>query len=174
MTIRNENDWVLPAVLIVGVLLLAAAFAAGFAVGNRDDSASAETDFGGELGAYTECLRDHGAGVPLVESGNGELSVTFFEGDLDPEVLQEAMAACEDLAPGVVGGLLGAVFEDDEAFRRRPRGPRAPWFPLEPGDRDGRYRFEGQFDEFCGLLEEGFIPPDSAIYDELMEACEAG
>jgi hypothetical protein len=172
MTIRNENDWVLPAVLIVGVLLLAAAFAAGFAVGNRDDSTSTESDFGGELGAYTECLRDHGADVPLVESGDGELSVTFFEGDVDPEVLEEAMAACEDLAPGVIGRLLDSIFEMDEGSGIR--GPRGPRFPFVPGEPDDFLHFEEQFEEFCGLLDEGFIPPDSAVYDELMEACAEG
>ena len=174
MTIRNERDWVLPALLIVGVLLVAAAFAAGFALGNREDAADDDVDadgLGDRLGAYTECLRDNGADVPLVETEDGEVSITFFPGDVDPEALRDAIEACEDLAPGVISGLLGTVLRDHEADASRPRGP---WFLHEPEDRKRFPRFGRHFEEFCELFEEGFIPPDSAIYDELAEACAEG
>ena len=170
MTIRNERDWILPAILIVGVLLVAAAFAAGFALGSREDAADDDdsNDFGDRLGAYSECLRDNGADVPLVESEDGEISITFFPGDADPEALGDAIEACEDLAPGVISGLLGTVLRDHEADAPRPRGR---WFLHEPEDRKRFPRFGRHFEELCELFEEGFIPPDSTIYDELAEAC---
>lgn len=166
---RNENDWILPAALVGAVLLFAVAFAIGFAVGNRDDSTSTASPIVDDLAAYTECLRDNGADVPLVESGDGELSVTFFEGDIDPEVLGDAMAACEELAPGIVRGLLDLETwsEESDPFRER----RGPGFHFDP---EFESRFEPRFEEFCALLDEGFIPPDSAIYDELLEVCAEG
>lgn len=169
MSIRDENDWILPAALIGAVLLVAVAFAIGFAVGNRsDDSGSSDSEAADDLAAYTECLRDNGADVPLVESGNGELSVTFFEGDIDPEVLGDAMAACEDLAPGVVQGLLELhSLEDFEPFHER----RRPRFRFDP---EAEPRFEPRLEELCELLDEGLIPPDRPIYDRLIEACAEG
>ena len=174
MTIRNDRDWVLPAVLIGTVLLLAAAFAIGYAVGNRDDSSSSATGAGEELAAYTECLRNNGADVPLVESGDGELSVTFFEGDVDPEALEEAMIACEDLAPGLIRGLLAFErWHEEERPLGERRGPHC-WFG--PWDHDLERHSERHFrlEALCDLLEEGFIPPDSAVYDRLVEACLEG
>jgi hypothetical protein len=104
----------------------------------------------------------------LVESGDGELSVTFFEGDIDPEVLGDAMAACEGLAPGLVRGLLELhSSEDFEPFRER----RRPGFRFDP---DVERRSEPRLEELCELLDEGLIPPDRPIYDRLIEACAEG
>ena len=169
MSIRDEHDWILPAALIGAVLLAVVAFAIGFAVGSRsDDSGSSDSEVADDLATYTECLRDNGADVPLVESGNGELSVTFFEGDIDPEVLGDAMAACEDLAPGLVRGLLELhSLEDFEPFHER----RRPGFRFDP---DVERRFEPRLEELCELLDEGLIPPDRPIYDRLIEACAEG
>lgn len=105
-------DWVVPAIL-VGVaisLLLVFGLVIALTADDRDESPGLVD----ELDAYTSCLTDHGADVPLVEARrDGGFSVTvpgsLVDGGFDFSVWREAHDQCGDVAPDIFGGLLGGL-----------------------------------------------------------------
>lgn len=105
-------DWAVPAILVgVGVgLFLVVGLVIALTAEDR-------TEPGGlvhELDAYTSCLADHGANVPIVEARrDGGFSVTvpgsLVDGEFDTAVWRAAHDQCGDVAPDVFGGLLGGL-----------------------------------------------------------------
>lgn len=102
-----ERDWALPALLVaivafvIFVVVVAVAFAAS------GDSGSSV----GSPEAWTRCMRDEGAQVPLFEDlGDGEVRVTFDVDRSDPRedrsVYADAFEACGDQAPEGVRDLV--------------------------------------------------------------------
>ncbi|MEN8041392.1 MAG: hypothetical protein ABFR95_07805 [Actinomycetota bacterium] len=110
-TTENDQDWVVPAVLVavIAVLMLIIGIVIGVrAASDPDDSVA------GQLERWTTCLRSEGTNVPLVESmRDGGFRVTvdgaLLDDGLDHEALRPALAACEDEAPEAVQGILSLV-----------------------------------------------------------------
>ena len=106
----SPADWVVPAIIVgVGVgLLLAMGLVFALVADDRVEASGLVH----ELEAYTACLADHGANVPLVEARrDGGFSVTvpgsLVDGEVDTSAWREAHDQCSDVAPDLFGGLLG-------------------------------------------------------------------
>jgi hypothetical protein len=107
----KSQDWVVPAILVSMVVIIAivAAIVAGVGTSSSDDSSMA-----GQLESWTRCLRGEGAQVPLIESQpEGGIRITIdgdaIEGDIDPEILGRALVTCEDDAPDRVRELVRSL-----------------------------------------------------------------
>ncbi|MEA3511088.1 MAG: hypothetical protein U9R51_06595 [Actinomycetota bacterium] len=105
-------DWVIPAIMVgVGVgLFLVVGIVFALTANERVEASGMVC----ELEAYTTCLADHGANVPVVEAGrDGGFSVTvpgsLVDGEVDTTAWREAHDQCGDVAPDLFGGLLGGL-----------------------------------------------------------------
>ncbi len=191
-------DWLVPTLLIVAAVVFGLV---AWLIYNATDDDASEQGLVGQLEAYTRCLNDHGANVPLVESrSDGGFAVivpgSLAEGQVDIARWIEARDACRsvepdlfglvfgaeglnlgDLSPMLLPGLLdgGSLFEDDP---RRPgggffdeHGPRGDQFF---GDRGGPLPAiprDAGLGELCERLEAGIHPPGIDL-DSLRELCE--
>ena len=105
-------DWVVPAIIVgvgVGLLLMI-----GIVVALTADDQVKASGLVHELDAYTSCLADHGANVPVVEARRGGGFSVFVhgslvDGDIDTTAWREALDQCSDVAPDLFGGLLGGL-----------------------------------------------------------------
>lgn len=105
-------DWVIPAIIVgVGVgLFLVVGIVFALTANDRVEASGLAY----ELEAYTTCLSDHGANVPVVEARrDGGFSVTvpgsLVEGEVETTEWREANDQCSDVAPDLFGGLLGGL-----------------------------------------------------------------
>ncbi|MFV9671950.1 MAG: hypothetical protein ACNYZH_01895 [Acidimicrobiia bacterium] len=105
-------DWVIPAIIVgIGVgLFLVVGIAFALTANDRVEASGLVY----ELEAYTTCLADHGANVPVVEvRRDGGFSVTvpgsLVDGAVDTTAWREAHDQCSDVAPDLFGGLLGGL-----------------------------------------------------------------
>ena len=147
MTETRRSDWIAPALLIVAALLLG--LVAGGIVYAVSDEDEPET-IGDQLEAYTACLTDHGASVPVFETAaDGGFVIivpgSLLEGDVDLDRFMEARDACRHLEPNPLEVFLGG-----EGFDLAPL--------LEGFDesRFGDARF-GRLLERCERLAQGDI-----------------
>lgn len=105
-------DWVVPAIIVgIGIGLFLVIGIVLTLTANESDEASGLVN---ELEAYTACLSDHGANVPVVEARrDGGFAVvvpgSLVEGEVDTTVWREAHDQCSDVAPDLFGGLLGGL-----------------------------------------------------------------
>ena len=98
---REQEDWVIPAVL-VGVIV-ALGLIVGLVLAVRATTSDDGT-FAGQLEHWSACLRSEGANVPLVETlRDGGFRVTvdgsLVEDGIDLDALKPALDKCEDEAP---------------------------------------------------------------------------
>jgi hypothetical protein len=106
----TQADWAVPAILAgVGVVFL---LVIGLVIALTADDRAEASGLAHELEVYTSCLADHGANVPLVETRrDGGFSVTvpgsLVDGEIDTTAWREAHDQCSDVAPDLLGGLLG-------------------------------------------------------------------
>ncbi len=188
-----NHDWLVPTLLIVaavGVGLVA------WLIYNAIDDDASELGLVEQLEAYTRCLHDHGANVPLVEArSDGGFAVIFpgtlVNGAVDFTRWTEARVACHNVEPDLFGlvfgaedfdlGFLRGVFDDGFPFDDGPRRPGGGFFDEDrpPGDRF----FGDRGDPFstiprdaglgalCERLEAGPRPPGIDL-DSLRELCE--
>lgn len=191
-------DWLVPTLLIVAAVVFGLV---AWLIYNATDDDASEQGLVGQLEAYTRCLNDHGANVPLVESrSDGGFAVivpgTLVSGAVDFARWTEARDACHSVEPDLFGlvfgaedlnlgdlslmllpGLLdgGSLFEDD------PRRPGGGFFDEDrpPGDQffgDRRDPFstiprDAGLGVLCERLEAGIHPPGIDL-DSLRELCE--
>ena len=107
-----QADWAVPAILVgVGVAFL---LVAGLVLALTADDQAEASGLVQELDAYTSCLTDHGANLPLVEvRRDGGFSVTvpgsLVDGEIDTALWREAHDRCGEAAPDLFGGLLGGL-----------------------------------------------------------------
>ncbi|MFB3048633.1 MAG: hypothetical protein ACE1Z9_00645, partial [Acidimicrobiia bacterium] len=103
-------DWLVPTLLIVAAVVLGLV---AWLIYNATDDDPSEQGLVGQLEAYTTCLNDHGANVPLVESrSDGGFAVivpgSLAEGQLDLARWAEARDSCRSVEPDLSGLVLGA------------------------------------------------------------------
>jgi len=98
---REQEDWVIPAVLVgvIAVLGLIVVLVLAVRATSSDDGT-----FAGQLEQWSVCLRSEGANVPLVETlRDGGFRVTvdgsLVEVGIDLEALKPALDKCHDDAP---------------------------------------------------------------------------
>ncbi len=193
----SHLDWLVPTLLIVAAVVVG--LAAWLIYSATDDDASGQ-GLVGQLEAYTRCLNDHGANVPLVEArSDGGFAVivpgSLVEGEVDLAGWAEARDSCSSVEPDLLGlvfgaedldlgdlslmllpGLLdgGSPFGDDA----RPGGgffdedrPRGDRFF---GDRGGPFPAiprDAGLGELCERLDADLRPPGIDL-DSLRELCE--
>jgi len=104
----RRPDWVIPAIVlaIAASILLVVVLSIAIASSDAQPATPAQ-----QLEAWTRCLRDEGADIPLVEAlDDGGIRVTFggalLSGDVDPGEWISAFAACGDDAPDGLDHLL--------------------------------------------------------------------
>ncbi len=97
----EDQDWLVPAILVAVIVTLGLAIGIGTGVRSADRQ---DVTIAGQLERWSSCLRSEGANVPLVESlRDGGFRVTvdgsLLEDGLDRDALRPALEACEDEAP---------------------------------------------------------------------------
>ncbi len=168
---QGAPDWLLP-VLLIGFALITGLAGWGIYEVARDDDPG-ERSLAGELEVYTDCLSDHGAGVPRVETRpDGGFAVivpgSLLEHEVDLEQWRAAAEQCRDVQP-TLESLFGNV---DLGF-----GGLAPLFGsglFEGGGRgfgDGGPFGSPDLRELCERLERGAVP-GGVDRRELRELCE--
>ena len=191
-----NHGWLVPTLLIVAAVVFGLL---AWLIYNATDDDASEQGLVGQLEAYTRCLNDHGANVPLVESrSDGGFAVivpgSLAEGQVDIARWIQARDACHSVEPDLFGlvfgaedlnlgdlsmllpGLLdrGSLFEDDG----RPgsgffdeHGPRGDQFF---GDRGGPLPAiprDAGLGELCERLDTD-LRPSGIDLDSLRELCE--
>jgi hypothetical protein len=192
----SHLDWLLPTLLIVAAVVVGLV---AWLIYNANDGDPSEQDLVGQLEAYTRCLNDHGANVPLVESrSDGGFAVivpgSLVDGQVDLAQWTEARDACrsvepdlfalvfgaEDLnlgdlpllLPGMLDG--GSVFEDDA---RRGSGffdedrPRGDRFFGDRRDPFPAIPRDAGLGVLCERLDTD-LRPSGIDLDSLRELCE--
>ena len=185
----DRPDWLVPVVVVAVALLLLIAVGVAYALTRSGGEPETFTE---ELEAYTVCLRDHGANVPIVEDRGDEGFAIVFDGafldeGFDPSAVGAAIDECDELVPadlaflsglaggfdtGFLDGLIDGGMLGDELFGHEPgfgegRDGDLPWGPGPP-------HFEPGFvpEELCDALEEGGLPSDLPGLERLAELCE--
>ncbi len=189
-------DWLVPTVLIVAAVVVGLL---AWLIYNATDDDPSEQGLVGQLEAYTTCLNDHGANVPLVESrSDGGFAVivpgSLAEGQLDLARWAEARDACSSVEPDLFGlvfgaedlnlgdlslllpGMLdgGSVFEDDagrgSGFFDQDR-PRGDRFFGDRRDPFPAIPRDAGLGELCERLDTD-LRPSGIDLDSLRELCE--
>ena len=188
-------DWLVPTLLIVAAVVVV--LVAWLIFNATDDDDASEQGLVDQLEAYTKCLDDHGANVPLVESrSDGGFAVivpgSLVEGQVDLVRWTQARDACRSMEPDLFGSVFGAedlnfgdfsllvpglldggsLFGDDarpgKGFFEEPRGDR--FF----GDRGGPFPAiprDAGLGELCERLDTD-LRPSGIDLDSLRELCE--
>lgn len=161
MASRNQAEWVAPALLIVAALVFGLVIWGVYAATRSDEAEDAS--LAQQLEAYTACLSDEGANVPVIETrGDGGFAVivpgALLEGDIEFERFAEARQACRHLEPNLLGRLFAGGFELDR------RGPGGELF----GRGDAPFR---DIRELCERLRHGEIE-DFDIPAQVAEICQ--
>ena len=141
----------LGAAAAVGLLILTACNAAqgdGVATAGGEASRTAEgaeqepLDEEAQALAFAECMRDNGVDMPDPEPGQEGLSGAFHgaEAEHDREIIEQALAACEDLLPERAHGPEHGLDEEttlELAECLREEGLEVPDNPFEGGALHG-------------------------------------
>ncbi|NHZ70777.1 MAG: hypothetical protein GWP18_03965 [Proteobacteria bacterium] len=117
-TSQDLDDWVIPAIL-VGVVAVIAIGVAAF-VGIRGVS-NDDTSVAGQLETWSRCLRSEGAPVPLVESLNdGGFRITVdasvLESGVEVDMWQNALTACVEESPEKIQDIIEKLSAFDDLF----------------------------------------------------------
>jgi hypothetical protein len=185
-------DWVIPAIVVAVAVFLLVAVGVGYAL--TRSSAEPET-LAEEFEAYTACLRDNGADVPLVEVRGDEgfaiiFDDEFLDGGFDLALLGPAIDACDDVVPeelafltglaegfdvGFLDGLFGDGMFGEEPFRHGPGGFGHEGRPGGDFDLDEMLDLERGFtpEALCAALEMGDLPPEFPGLERLAELCDS-
>jgi hypothetical protein len=134
--------------------------------GDDGEEAGSEKDLEEQALEYAECMRENGVPDfpdPQIEDGGIRMQIGGPDGELDPEALDKANEACQDLAPR--GG--GNFSEEDrqemqDAFLEYAQCMRDNGYDMpDPDFSDGGgglFRLEGE--------------PDDPAFTKAQEACE--
>ncbi len=189
-------DWLVPTVLIVAAVVVGLV---AWLIYNANDGDPSEQGLVGQLEAYTRCLNDHGANVPLVESrSDGGFAVivpgSLVDGQVDLARWTEARDACRSVEPDLFGLVFGAedlnlgdlplilpgLLDDGSLFGDDVR-PGSGFFDEDRprGDRffgDRRDPFpaiprDAGLGELCERLDTD-LRPSGIDLDSLRELCE--
>lgn len=110
---HGAQDWAIPAVLVATALGLLLVVGLAFAVSTEQRAQAPPLVV--DLATYTDCLIDHGADLPsVVVDRDGGFSVivpgSLVVGEVDPESWAVAADECVNVAPDLLGGLVGGLF----------------------------------------------------------------
>ena len=194
----SHLDWLVPTLLIVAAVVVG--LAAWLIYSVTDDDASGQ-GLVGQLEAYTRCLNDHGANVPLVEAtSDGGFAVivpgSLVEGEVDLALWTEARDACRSVEPDLFGLVFGAedldlgdlslmllpgLLDGGSLFEDEPRRPGSGFFDEDRprgdrffDDRGGPFPAiprDAGLGELCERLDTDLRPPGIDL-DSLRELCE--
>lgn len=139
-----------PRLLVAALLLACSAPLAGCGGGDEADPAGSDASSSSDEQAFRDCLADQGVELP-------EAGASPDLAELDPAALQEAMAACGDLAPeGLPGGAAGtpdptALKAFQQCLRKRDVRVKADLASIQELDRSDPKVVEA-LDACAGLI----------------------
>ncbi len=106
----STPSWVVPALLIAAAVFVGVV---GWLVWNASSDGAEDEGLIPRLEAYTSCLSDEGANVPVIEArGDGGFAIVvpgaLLDHDVDVQRFFKAAQACRDLAPDAIATLFGS------------------------------------------------------------------